>query len=327
MKEKPVLFGTHRTLIGIATEPKGRIDRRRPAVIILNAGFVHRVGPNRIYVKLARDLASVGFHVLRFDFSGIGDSPSRRDTVPLEDSAIYETQQAMDYVKSTAGIDRFILTGICSGANVAVKTASADERVVGIAAINGTCLDNIQSHHLSRHIEDRMRQRYYRKHVGDPSRWWKLVTGRSDLRTAGRFFAGKMRRIVRHKVSEPPLIDASTECTSLVKRGVNVLLIYSEGSTAWDAFRLTLEAGMAPIRSGDRLKIEMLENVDHVFTLGWSQAVLIDLIRQWACDKWQAGATTGSPDEPSRPAVPTVERERPVSGEDQRSLESRSAHE
>lgn len=327
MKEKPVLFGTHRALIGITTEPQDHLDHSRPAVIILNAGFVHRVGPNRLHVKLARDLASVGFHVLRFDFSGVGDSPRRRDNVPLEDSAVYETQHAMDYVKSTAGINRFILTGICSGANAAVKTASADERVVGIAAINGTCLDRIQSHHLGRHIEECMRQRYYRKHVGDPSRWWKLVTGKSDLRAAGRFVAGQMRRIVRHRAPERPQIDASTECTSLVKRGVNVLLVYSEGSTAWDAFRLTLEAGVAPIRSSDRLKIEMLENVDHVFTLGWSQAVLIDRIRQWACDKWQAGGTTGLANTPSRPAVPTVEREWPASGEGQKSLGSRFANE
>jgi hypothetical protein len=47
-----------------------------PAVmfVLLNAGAVHRQGPFRLYVHLARRLAALGFSCVRFDQPGIGDS-------------------------------------------------------------------------------------------------------------------------------------------------------------------------------------------------------------------------------------------------------------
>ncbi|HEY5972738.1 MAG TPA: hypothetical protein VIT22_12400, partial [Pseudoxanthomonas sp.] len=46
---------------------------RGTTVVLLNAGLIHRVGPFRLYVRLARELAESGFDVLRFDLPGIGD--------------------------------------------------------------------------------------------------------------------------------------------------------------------------------------------------------------------------------------------------------------
>jgi alpha/beta superfamily hydrolase len=69
-----VLFGRTRSLVGIITDPpEAERDPQRPAIVCLNAGIIHRVGPHRLYVKMARTLAAMGFVVLRFDFSGIGD--------------------------------------------------------------------------------------------------------------------------------------------------------------------------------------------------------------------------------------------------------------
>ena len=85
--EEAVIFGENHSLDGIITNPAaaGPIDSS-PGVILLNSGLVHRVGPNRVYVKLARRLAGLGLTVLRFDYSGVGDSPNRRDSIALEES-------------------------------------------------------------------------------------------------------------------------------------------------------------------------------------------------------------------------------------------------
>ena len=73
MKEHAIVFGREATSVGIVTEPAAKhTSPSLPAVVILNSGVIHRVGPNRIYVALARDLAALGFPVLRFDLSGIG---------------------------------------------------------------------------------------------------------------------------------------------------------------------------------------------------------------------------------------------------------------
>src|SRR5690606_40846873 len=43
------------------------------ALVLLNAGLTHRVGPFRCYVQFARRLASRGTHVFRFDLPRVGD--------------------------------------------------------------------------------------------------------------------------------------------------------------------------------------------------------------------------------------------------------------
>jgi alpha/beta superfamily hydrolase len=79
MNEEAVHFGSLGSLIGIVTSAARRNNEDKPGVVLLNPGIVHRVGPGRIYVKIARALAEQGFTVLRFDFSGIGDSSVRLD--------------------------------------------------------------------------------------------------------------------------------------------------------------------------------------------------------------------------------------------------------
>ena len=76
MIEEVTRFGSNGSLVGILSRPM-RSNRNLPAILLLNAGLVHRVGPNRIYVRLARHFAALGFSVLRFDFSGIGDIHDR----------------------------------------------------------------------------------------------------------------------------------------------------------------------------------------------------------------------------------------------------------
>jgi hypothetical protein len=90
--EEAILFGTQSSLVGVITDPPvARQGRRLPAFLLLNAGLVHRVGPNRLHVKIARMLAAMGYVVCRFDFSGVGDSSVRRDSLPFAQSAISET--------------------------------------------------------------------------------------------------------------------------------------------------------------------------------------------------------------------------------------------
>ena len=70
--ELAVMFGRSGTLLGILTRPLPHVRKRLPAIVVLNTGIAHRVGHNRMYVTLARELASRGHTVFRFDLSGIG---------------------------------------------------------------------------------------------------------------------------------------------------------------------------------------------------------------------------------------------------------------
>ena len=62
---------------------------------------------------------------------------SLRDGLPFEQSSIVECGEAMDYLAERRGIERFILGGLCSGADAAYFTAVEDSRVVGIFQLDG----------------------------------------------------------------------------------------------------------------------------------------------------------------------------------------------
>ncbi len=283
MKEQVVLFGKTKSLVGIITEPySASEDGCFPAIIILNAGLLHRIGPNRLYVKIARQMATAGFIVLRFDFSGIGDSSALDANLPFERSSISETQEAMHYLSSIRGIGEFILVGLCSGANVALKTACGDHRVVGVIGINGSYFDSQELEGLSQYFKSSIQSRYYRKHLFNYRSWWRVITGKSNLSGIIRFLISKTKILLSRNENVLFKTNPSIKWSSLIERGVDLFLIYSEGSLALDTFCLTLENHLSGLKSSGKLRVEFIKHSDHVFTLLWSQNILMDFIHQWA---------------------------------------------
>ncbi|HUR39650.1 MAG TPA: alpha/beta fold hydrolase, partial [Verrucomicrobiae bacterium] len=137
--ERVCRFGADAHLFGILSRTSDDADK--PAVLIFNGGAVHHVGPNRVYVTLARHLASMGFACLRFDLEGIGDSVLRkpgRENHPYPEHAIADARAAMDFLRERYGYRRFIAMGLCSGAHTAFHTALAleDDSIEELVLIN-----------------------------------------------------------------------------------------------------------------------------------------------------------------------------------------------
>jgi len=282
MIEKAVLFGKTKSLVGIIAEPTSRPEGDcLPAIIILNAGFVHRVGPNRLHVKIAREMATVGHLVLRFDFSGIGDSEISGDNIPFEERTLLEVQQAMDYLGATRNIQDFILVGICSGADIAFRTACCEPRVIGMIGINGYYLDRRVVQQMNPHIKNSTQKRYYSSRLLDYRSWWRLITGKSDFRSIVRFLVIRLKGLVARDILAQPETDLPERWDLMRQRSVDVLLIYSEGSMALDAFHLALKEKLGKFATSGKLKVEIIGHSDHVFTLLSSQEMLIGLLRQW----------------------------------------------
>ena len=72
---EPVSFRNARgeTLHGMLHAPAAEV-RRGVCILLLSPGIKGRVGPHRLYLKLAGPFVAAGFHVLRFDYYGLGDS-------------------------------------------------------------------------------------------------------------------------------------------------------------------------------------------------------------------------------------------------------------
>ena len=138
-QEKVYTFGFENNLVGVMTE---RTDNKEsndlPAILLWNAGLLHRVGPHRLYVNLARRLAIDGFIVFRFDLSGLGDSEMlQRENRPEDERVASDIREAMRFVEIKKNKKQFILIGLCSGADNAHLLTSQDSRVVGAVFLDG----------------------------------------------------------------------------------------------------------------------------------------------------------------------------------------------
>ena len=136
MTERVCCFGPDEGLVGVLTEP-ANAGNDAPAVLCLNAGLLHSAGPFGWYVTLARRMSEQGIASLRFDMSGVGDSPPRADGRSKLQSGVADVAAAMDFLAREHGKRRFVLVGLCSGAILAQQVASFDDRVVGAVLIDG----------------------------------------------------------------------------------------------------------------------------------------------------------------------------------------------
>lgn len=132
MNEVILAMGPSGRLIATMTPPPSGAPARSTAMLLLNAGVIHRMGPHRINVKLARHLAALGFPVLRLDLSGQGDSRPAEGNLPFEQQAVVDIKTAMNHLQQLMQVESFALAGICSGAYHGVATALEDERLTAL---------------------------------------------------------------------------------------------------------------------------------------------------------------------------------------------------
>lgn len=283
VREEAILFGGSKSLVGIVTDPL-REQNARPAVILLNAGIIHRVGPSCIDVKLARRLARLGFVVLRFDVSGVGDSPGRRDNLPFAKSSLQETQEAMDYLGTTRGIRQFLLGGLCTGAVVAYESALVDPRVAGALLINAQGLVPESEEEIQTLIANRSNRRYYlRRALYSPASWLKLLRGGvnfKDILGAMGLTSGGHRAIAAGGNPEVERIAAGFR--ALTDRGTDLFFLYSEGDPGIDELQIILgDRMMSELRSREHVRYEIVEKTDHMFTLLARQETFLGLASDW----------------------------------------------
>jgi len=186
--------------------------------VILNSGLMHRVGASRTSVKLSRALVNDGYIVLRFDLSNIGDSEVRAVGMDPEDRIVEEVSAAMDFLENQYQIDKFVLYGLCSGAQNSFKTAIRDSRVIGLAGV-----DNFGFRTKRYYFE------HYKKRFLKAERWKNFV---ANIFKKNRKLFGKLKSAGTVEPEEdlwpyPPKEFVEQGYKKLVRRGVKFLYIYT----------------------------------------------------------------------------------------------------
>jgi dienelactone hydrolase len=284
VRDEVVRLGPEGQLVGIVSHPaSGAAPARaaptisaapRLAFIILNAGVLHRVGPHRLHVLLARRIAATGLAGLRLDLGGIGDSIASSDAASFRESAVADTRAAMTGLATTLDAERFVLFGVCSGADNAIATAIADERVAGIVLVDPPT-----------YATRRGQLRYLR------TRALELGNAREVVRWAAKVAERRLRlaiallgrRTVDDAPSEgrelPPVATYGAQLTALVDRGVRILAVFSgiHGARYNHAEQLF---ELFPALRG-RIDVKYFPAANHTFTEIDAQRELIDVVTGW----------------------------------------------
>jgi pimeloyl-ACP methyl ester carboxylesterase len=138
--EEPIQFGEGGRLLGILTRsgvrPVGK--RTLPVFVFLSAGLLHRAGPYRLYVRLSRELAEMGFSSLRLDVAGVGDS-SPRAGLTTRDSIAADFADVLSVLDAHFAPAPLVLAGLCTGADNAVWLALDEPRVVSLILLDPFC--------------------------------------------------------------------------------------------------------------------------------------------------------------------------------------------
>ena len=291
-REKGVRFGMSASLVGVLTEAApGTASDGRPAVIFLNSGILHRVGSCRLHVRMARAYSAAGFHSLRFDFSGIGDSDQRRDSLSFEESAVVETREAMDYLKKVKGVEQFILIGLCSGADMAHETAVKDERVAGMVLLDAWAYKTLA--YQLRRIAPKL---------FDVKAWanalavrWRVMRGtHKDTRICVPGSEGVEYEVPKYVRVFPPRERVEADLAAFVARGIAMYSIWTGGLVEYN-HQGQHAATFRKVRFGALLREERIADADHILTGLQHQAYVIENAVAWADARWTGRAAAGRP--------------------------------
>lgn len=217
-------------LIGILHESA---SNSTTGVLIVVGGPQYRVGSHRQFVLLARYLAEHGIPVLRFDYSGMGDSEGHEADF---EKCNQDIRNAIDiFFQKEPRLEQIVIWGLCDAASAALFYAYTDTRVTGLILLNPWL--RTEAGMAKAYIKH-----YYLRRIFSGELWRKLFSGKFNFAESMKSlinFLGKMRS------ANSPQKRADVDQLSLPDRMLNgftqfhgaVVFILSENDYAADEFR------------------------------------------------------------------------------------------
>jgi dienelactone hydrolase len=290
--ESAAIFDLERRLFGVLSENVSHSEQCGTGIIIANAGSVHNVGPGRLYVELARAWAALGFSVLRVDVGGVGDSDTRDDRAdnhPYPDHAVRDLASAARWMVDRGGVRRVVIAGLCSGAHASFHAGLEVHGIAGIVVVNPivfywnpTCALDVSA--WTNYYESRR----YSRSVREVGAWVRLMRGEVNVRYAsavgyrrireviGGTAAGLWRRFGWHAAEDE---DVPTDLERISARGVDVLLVFSEGDPGLDFVQRRHAHEMRALeRRRANFAMRVVPGADHTFTRLEARARLAQLL-------------------------------------------------
>ena len=210
------------------------------------AGALPHTGPNRAWVEMARRWAARGIPTVRLDLAGIGeaggeDPELRSDESTYESWRVDDVRGVLDQLQAAGIAERFVLGGLCSGANCSFQGGLADSRVCGLLLINLFLVT-----WSSELIAERIRRGTIAD--GVPHAGVRSVGSSAERRQAA---------------------DAIAAFDRLRERGTEVLLLFGEQEALYQEF--ARQGLLDPLDRWPNLRLERIPSRDQMFRAQWLQ--------------------------------------------------------
>ena len=266
MREEPCQFGPANALFGVITQPETTTDNKK-GVLLITAGLLHRTGPYRLYVHLARKLALQGYSTLRFDLGGIGDSDNVSQCGNTVERSVKDIRAAIDFLETTCSVKQHVVIGLCSGADDAFRAATADTRINGCILIDG--MGYRTAGYYARHF-----LLHYPRRLVSPNKWKNLT--RRYLRNRQSVADGDVDyREFPHRENTRRNLE------TLVARHCQLGFIYTGGVSDYynheSQFKTVFPAAMA----SPCVDVVYFPRMDHMAILQTDRKRLLETIMQW----------------------------------------------
>ncbi|MEM7316818.1 MAG: alpha/beta hydrolase, partial [Planctomycetota bacterium] len=252
-------------LVGVVNMPS---ERRDVAVLMLTPGMLHHTGPYRLHVIMARELAKQGIASLRYDLSGIGESLGVGESGSSLERASREAQYAMDRMQADYGIKKFILFGLCSGADDGLYAALKDDRIVGLALLDG-CGYRTLRYHVHRCVS------HYLPRMFRMDKWKRLLKRGKDDQTAQSLQMGvDIREYPDQEVAEHQISE-------LADRGVAMRFVYTGGVADYFNYSQQFFDMFPSLRGRKEVSTQFFPDMDHLAMLREDRVKLLNDLTGW----------------------------------------------
>jgi pimeloyl-ACP methyl ester carboxylesterase len=288
--ERPFRFGPGGRMFGILCTPTDAESRM--GVVFIIAGRDYHIGWAGMIVEQARALAALGIASLRFDGTGIGDSPAAAfdsDEVLYSTRQITDVRAAIDQMEM-AGFAHVTLIGRCSGAYAALHAAAADSRIQKLVMINAERF----VWDPDERVEDALR--YAHRSLGDfGATLWKrdgvsrLLLGKLSVVPAARYIFFRFRK--RMMIRFAPLFGSFTKhgrlyrqvhgmMRTLARRQTQTVLIFSEGDVGLVELQTYFGRNGRKLAHYPNMSLATVKDADHNFTHYGARQRLLTVLRK-----------------------------------------------
>ncbi len=277
VRERFVHVGGSPRLFGCLTEPTRDTTDGRPLVLLINAGAVHHVGPNRLYTELARALALGGYPSLRIDLRNVGESfvlggPEENHPYPVtaQDDVGAAVQWVLDELRLPV-----VIAGLCSGAHHAFHAGFGhlDARVVGIVLMNPLTFYWSEGMSLDTPNTAARDARHYRRSMRDPKKWLKALRGGADLRYAASVMGRRGLERARAMIGDALELSGlrrprhlAEDLRRIVALDRRVACFFSRGDPGYDILQQDGGRTLRSLRRSGALSVDLVDGADHTFS-------------------------------------------------------------